>query len=65
MLGSASGNGLQDDAVLQKVNLSDAATNVRLLPEQINHPVSVPLRTDRDHVFEYELIAVRRCQKDF
>ena len=51
--------------MFQQVNLSDAAANVRLLPEQIDQLVSVPLRTDRDHVFQYELIAIRRCQKDF
>ena len=65
MGGSTSGNGLQDDAVLQKVDLSEAATNVRLLPEQIDQLIAVALRTDRGHVFEYELIAIRRCQKDF
>jgi len=51
--------------MLQKVDLSEAATNVRLLPEQIDQLIAVALRTDRGHVFEYELIAIRRCQKDF
>lgn len=50
--------------MLQQVNLPDAAANVRLLSEQIDQLVSVPLRTDRGHLFEYELIAIRRRQKD-
>ena len=50
--------------MLQQVNLSDAATNVGLLSEQIHQLISVLLRTDPGHVFQYELIATRRCQKD-